>query len=87
MVFQGTVFGPALWNIFFADVHGPAEDTGAKENKFADDLSTMQAYHKHVSNEEIIGDLDACQASVHGWFVRNRVTFDPAKEEFVVLNP
>ena len=42
-VFQRTVLGPTLWNIFFADVHGPAEQNGAKERRFADDLSYFQA--------------------------------------------
>ena len=32
-------------------------------------------------------DLALCQASVHHWGAKNRVTFEPAKEEFVVLDP
>ena len=37
MVFQGTVFGPCLWNIFFADVHAAAVFFGHLERRFADD--------------------------------------------------
>ena len=25
IIFQGTVFGPSLWNVYFADVHVPTE--------------------------------------------------------------
>ena len=32
-------------------------------------------------------DLALCQASVLYWGANNRVTFEPAKEEFVVLDP
>ena len=45
MVLQGTVFGPSLWNIFFADVRAPAERNGAKERKFADDSRISKEFH------------------------------------------
>ena len=44
MVFQGTVLGPSLWNVFFADVHGAAEEAGGKETKFADDLNVFKTF-------------------------------------------
>ena len=43
MVFQGTHFGPPLWNIFFADVSGPTASNGAKPAKFADGLNTCES--------------------------------------------
>ena len=43
-VFQGTVLGPPLWNSFFSDVTGPAEETGGAANLFADDLSVFQEF-------------------------------------------
>ena len=87
MIFQGTVLGPNLWNIFFADVHEPAESTGCKERKFADDLTTFKSFERSTSNDDILLDLASCQCSVHAWGERNRVTFEPSKEEFVVLDP
>ena len=45
IVFQGTVLGPSLWNIFFADAHAPAERNGATERRFADDLSISKMFH------------------------------------------
>ena len=86
-VFQGTVWGPSLWNVFFADVHGPATATGCSERKFADDLSAFKAYARSCENEKILADLALCQTSVHEWGRRERVTFEPSKEEFVVLDP
>ena len=44
MMFQGTHFRPPLWNIFFADVSGPASSNGAKPLKFADDLGSFKSY-------------------------------------------
>ena len=85
MVFQGTVFGPCLWNIFFADVNAPAERNGAKERKFADDLSISKEFQRSVSNDIILGDLQQSQADIHEWGAHNRVSFDPGKESFAIL--
>ena len=85
MIFQGTVLGPWLWNVYFADVHEAAERNGACERKFADDLSVSKDYARTVANEEVVGDLRASQSDIHAWGARNRVTFDPQKEEFAVL--
>ena len=85
MVFQGTVFGPCLWNIFFADIHEPAERTGCRERRFADDLSTTKAFRRHVFNDDILDAMRECQHDVHEWGVTNRVSFDPTKENFAIL--
>ena len=85
MVFQGTLLGPSIWNIFFADVHAPAKKNGAKERRFADDLSISKQYAATVDNEEVRADLRRSQADIHAWGRSNRVAFDPRKEEFAVL--
>ena len=36
MVFQGTVLGPCLWNVFFNDVSKSVTKTGFDDTKFAD---------------------------------------------------
>ena len=87
MVFQGTVLGPSLWNVFFADVHEAAEAAGGTETKFADDLSVYKTFALQTANEEVRDDLKKSQASVHKWGELNRVTFDAAKEHFCVLHP
>ena len=45
---QGTMFGPCLWNSFFADVAVPANSTGEAEGMFADSLNLFQ--QKKFSN-------------------------------------
>ena len=85
MIFQGTVFGPCLWNIFFADVHGPAEQNGAKERRFADDLSCSKEFAGTVANEDVLTDMRRSQGDIHAWGRRNQVAFDPLKEEFAIL--
>ena len=39
-IFQGTVLGPKLWNIFYEDVKVPIQESGFKELLFADDLNS-----------------------------------------------
>ena len=74
MIFQGTVLGPWLWNVYFADVHEAAARNGACERKFADDLSVSKDYARTVANEEVVGEIASftkghpcvgCQKSSH----------------------
>ena len=85
-VFQGTVLGPPLWNVFFADIRFEIIENGASEVKFADDLTAFKEYSKTDSTESILEDLGSCQAAAHSWGDRNRVSFDAIKSFFVVLH-
>ena len=87
MVFQDTHFGPPLWNIFLADVSGPATSNGAKPAKSADDLNTYKSYPADTAPEEVLSDLKRGQQAVHQWGAENRVSFDPGKEMFAVVHP
>ena len=49
-VFRGTVLGPPLWNLFFADVIMPAESTGGDGEIFADDLNAFRMFKKTLRN-------------------------------------
>ena len=84
-VFQGTVLGPPLWNVFFEDV-STAVPAGFVEKKFADDLSCFKGFDKEVSNEEVHAELRRCQLAVHEWGKKNQVIFDSLKEYFVILH-
>ena len=50
MIFQGTVLGPPLWNIFFEDSRVPIQETSFKEIIFADDLNAYKALKGTVRN-------------------------------------
>jgi len=86
-VFQGTVLGPPLWNIFFSDVTQPASSVGGDPSLFADDLTVFQKFAKTESNEQIHRHMHLCRTRVHKWGRVNRVAFDPSKEHVVVIHP
>ena len=86
-VYQGTVMGPPLWNSFFADVAVPARSTGGEEGMFADDLNVFQQFDQRTPLVEIKRVLVKCRDRVHTWGKANRVSFDAAKEHFLVLHP
>ena len=86
-VFQGTVNGPSLWNVFFADVSVPASSTGGNASKFADDLNVFQQFNEHTPLSEVTDKLETCRRRVHKWGATNRVSFDAGKEFLAVLHP
>ena len=85
-VFQGTVLGSALWNVYFRDVDRVTCRNGFSEAKFADDLSVYKAFPASRANGKICSELSEMQREVHGWGENNRVKFDPSKEEMVILH-
>ena len=85
-VFQGTVLGPPLWNIFFEPIDEPIRCTGFRIAKFADDLSAYRNYESSVANSQILTDLRHCQGITHKWGMRNRAIFDNDKEHFCILH-
>ena len=84
MVFQGTVLGPKLWNIFFKDVDRACPESISR--KFADDLTMSKTYPPTTLNETIRDDLRSTQTQAHTWGALHRVTFDETKEHFAILH-
>ena len=87
MVFQGTVLGPALWNVFFSDVAFAAACGGGETAAFADDLNVFKKFPVGTSNAAIVADMNVTQQEVHRWGKRYRVTFDSAKEHIAIIHP
>ena len=85
-VFQGTVWGPPLWNTFFEDARAPVNRAGFEDTFFADDLNCYKTYSRNCQNEVVTEELEECQAELHKWGGANQVAFDAAKEHFHVLN-
>jgi hypothetical protein len=46
MVFQGTVSGPMLWNLFFEDARHAINDCFFTEVVYADDLNAYRIFSK-----------------------------------------
>ena len=85
MVFQGTVWGPPLWNAFYKDARQAVREAGFLEEVYADDLNAYKAYPTTVKNEELYRQGRNCQDQLHKWGRANQVCFDPQKESFQIL--
>ena len=79
-VFQGTVLGPSLWNVFFKDVAEIPELKDATPSQFADDLTVTNEFPPNLSNSFILSKMQDYVKGVHLWGQRNRVEFDPKKK-------
>ena len=84
-VFQGTVWGPPLWNTSFADESDVTSAPDTYESKFADDLNHFREFLCSMDNAAIIDGLKTCQAAVHQWGSTNQVEFDASKKKSVIL--
>ena len=85
-VFQGTVLGPPLWNVFYKDAAQSIRRCNFTEVVFADDFNTWCAFNRQIGNDEILSSCRECQALLHAWGRTNSVSFDPGKESFHVLH-
>ena len=86
MTFQGTVWGPPLWNLFFADSPLALRKCGFQEVIYADDLNAFREFLNSVSNEFIVSQLQRCQFELHRCVAANCVTFDSDKESFHIIS-
>ena len=86
IVFQGTVTGPILWNLFFEDARHAINEYFFKEVVFADDLNAFCIYSSATHNDVIKKALTNCQLELHKWGAANRVAFDPSKESQHILS-
>ena len=86
MTFQGTVWGPALWNLFFSDAPLAMRKCAFKEVVFADDLNAYREFANGTPAEFVLEQLHRCQDELHQWGLANSVTFDSKKESFHILS-
>ena len=85
MVYQGTVLGPALWNLMYEDARLAIAACGFTEVVYADDLNSWRAFATRVCNSVLLGEAKQCQAQLHSWGRANQIQFDPAKESIHVV--
>ena len=68
MVFQGTVLGPSLWNLFYEDARRAIHETGCEEIVYADDLNGFKGV------DSVLTDAKKCQTELHKWGRANQVS-------------
>ena len=86
MVFQGTVLGPQLWNLFFEDAKRAINEFLYEEIVYADDLNAYKIVPAATSEEVAMVSLGRVQEELHTWGSANQVTFDPKKESKHILS-
>ena len=67
MVYQGTVTGPMLWNLFFEDAREAINQCFYTEMAYADDLNAYRLFPDSMSNAVIEANLKNCQRELHMW--------------------
>ena len=85
MVYQGTVFGPPLWNTHYGDASSAVNKNDFTEVVFADDLNAFKAFANNVPDDVLHDGMQVCQTNVHAWGRGNQVSFDPLKESKHIL--
>ena len=79
MVFQGTVFGPPLWNTFFEDAAEAIHELLYSEVVYADDLNAYREFPGITPNDKIRASLKLCQQELHAWGKANQVVPEPLR--------
>ena len=61
MVYQGTVLGQQLWNLFFEDAYKTIREYWFEEVVFADDLNALRIVPSSISAETAMKSMGAPQ--------------------------
>jgi len=61
MTYQGTVWGPPLWNLFFADAPLAVRKCAFQEVIYVNDLNAFRTFSNSVSNEFALSQLRRVQ--------------------------
>jgi hypothetical protein len=86
MVFQGTVLGPPLWNVYYSDASDAIREHDFHETVFADDLNCFRVFDGSIGDDYIFSLVRKCQSSLHEWGAANQVLFEPTKESMHILD-
>ena len=85
-VYQGTVLGPSLWNVYFAPVGDKIKQNTFGYNLFADDLTSHATVSNNIDNEDCLFVLANLQDSIHRWGRKEQITFDRDKESCHIIS-
>ena len=67
MLFQGTVWGPPLWNAFFGDASCVLRSLDFTVVIYADDYNAFTFYPRCAHNRLIMSELREFQCELHKW--------------------
>ena len=79
MIYQSTVWGPWLRNLFYEDARLALQDQELLEVVFPDDLNAFRAFSLGMPNADLFKASSDCQSELHSWGRANQVEFDPKK--------
>lgn len=85
MLFQGTVWGPPLWNAFFGDASCVLRSLDFTVVIYADDYNAFRFYPRCAHNRLIMSELREFQCELHKWGRGNQVQFDAGKESLLIM--
>ena len=71
-VFQGTVLGPPLWNVYYADAKDAVRKFNFTETVFADNFNCWTSFDKDAKEFDVVLQLSLCQHHLHAWDVQTR---------------
>ena len=86
MVYQGTVLGPQLWNLYFEDAATAIREFLFEEVVLADDLNEYKIFPSSTPNDIALKAIDNVQQELHMWGDANQVSFDAKKESRHILS-
>ena len=63
-VFQGTVLGPTLWNLFCEDAWRATHEAGFVAIVYADDLNGFRQFEHNASVDSVTSEAKKCQTEL-----------------------
>ena len=79
---QGSVLGPILFSLYTSPIASIAQSHGVSQQQYADDTQLFISITPNTldSNLEL---LNACLATLRGWFLQNGLALNPDKTEAI----
>ena len=85
-VYQGTVLGPSLWNIYFAPIGRRIQANCFQYSLYADDLISFLSIPNEVDTEDATIIMENVQSSIHKWGAEQQISLDESKESMHIIS-
>ena len=86
VIYQGTVWVPRLWNLFYEDAGLALPAHNFLEVLFDDELNAFRAFPLATPNTQLSEATKACQAELHALGQENQFEFDPKTKSTHVVS-